>query len=577
MLDDLVDFSSYRSDIEYRYAKAEIAEGYNFTIPDVYVPSAGFSIMGGERNEIENVETFISKWTAESTLKHLAVLGEYGQGKTVLALRVAYTLLSNSTHRIPILITLGGRSPRTQSKLGLLAEWASPYDISPSALLALHEAGRLILIFDGFDEMDLVGDASLRLDHFRTLWEFSRERHSKILITGRPNFFLDQLERERSLNVRPESLDVPFTEVIYLAPFNAPKIGLALREFSPDVRKEIMELAGAAETVSSFRDLISRPATLFLAANIWSGLRSIDNPNEMLSAVVIGRFIAQSYERQQKKRLKSFLSVMEREYFTVGIALAAKAESGFSNHISKRSFQRAIAKLIDSFPSDLSGYEPINEQGRSDLKDRLQDRELLIETVSTDVRSCGIIVTDLSQPDAFKFAHKSFFEYLVGSNLIYTRLQLPLSREKILNHAASSAIERQNPTAVRQWILNKEMIQFAGETLYANSGCVGKNDADLDKALISLGLPLRLLKLIARLCYPGFMQAGGVILSVYLQIGLAMTKRLPMRMPFILAVSYRAHGRGGDEFLRYEENLEKAQTSRFFPMEVVGFALGATR
>jgi hypothetical protein len=76
--------------------------------------------------------------------------------------------------RIPLLITLGGRSPRTQSKLELLAGWAAQYAINPNALLTLHEAGGVLLIFDAFDEMDLVGEPALRADHFRTLWEFKR-------------------------------------------------------------------------------------------------------------------------------------------------------------------------------------------------------------------------------------------------------------------------------------------------------------------------------------------------------------------------------------------------------------------
>ena len=75
-----------------------------------------------------------------------------------------------------------------------------------------------------------------------TLWDFSRDQYSKILITGRPNFFLDQLERERSLNVRPESIEIPYTLPLYLCPFEIDQIESALRAFSDEIRTQIIEL-----------------------------------------------------------------------------------------------------------------------------------------------------------------------------------------------------------------------------------------------------------------------------------------------------------------------------------------------
>ena len=458
LLDSLVDFSKYIEDINFRYELAEIAEGYAFKLPDVYVPSAAFWKQGNEIKSILNVEEYVIGWACEKTRKHLAILGEYGQGKSVLALKISHRLF-RSKERVPILITLGGRSPRTQNKLEILADWAATYDINPRALLVLHEAGRLLLIFDGFDEMDLVGDASLRIDHFRTLWEFSRDQYSKILITGRPNFFLDQLEREKALNVRSESIEIPYTLPLYLRPFEIDQIELALRSFSKEIRTQIIDLVRGG-VAASFRDLVSRPSTLFLAANIWRELRSVEN---IRSAEVIGRFISHSYERQLRKNVRSFLTTLEREYFTVGIAVAAYSETRYSNHISKDAFQRAIISLLDRFPEELRSFDDITDKTRVPLKERLQDREMLIETISTDVRSCGIIVTDLSQADVFKFAHKSFFEYLYALNCVYVFFPWPLSKDKILHHAARGNVALDSPLLLYQSILLATCFSFQNE------------------------------------------------------------------------------------------------------------------
>jgi len=407
----------------------------------------------------------------------LAVLGEYGQGKSVLALKIAHRLLFEdvSSERIPILITLGGRSPRNQKKLGLLADWAAAYDINPKALLTLHEAGRLLLIFDGFDEMDLVGEASLRLEHFRSLWEFSAERNAKIMITGRPNFFLDQVERERSLNIRAKSLEVPYTEAVYLQHLDITRIKKALRNFDRDVSSDIISSLASEGAVYSFKDLMSRPSTLFLAANIWDDIRHSDDPSRVNSAEVIGRFIQHCYDRQQRKGLPEFLTSTEREYFTAGIAVVMLRESQYSNHLTSSSLQKAVTTLLDGFPEELQRYCSAADPQKISLKERLQDRELLVETISTDVRSCGVIVSDLSQFDAFKFAHKSFFELLLAKNLVlatyfgrspshYFEIEGYGRREIGIHRAVISALELRSIAATAN--ITAEVEVFAAEILY---------------------------------------------------------------------------------------------------------------
>jgi hypothetical protein len=274
LLDSLVNFDAYRTDIKHRYEVAEIAEGYSLTLQDVYVPPAGYTLKDHHRIEFPDIEEHTLSWTTETSLRHIALLGEYGEGKSVLALRITYRMLFGTTPsaRTPILIPLGGRSPRTHNKLSLLAEWAAQYSINPLALLTLHDAGRLLLIFDAFDEMDLVGEPALRFDHFRTLWAYSSDPGAKIMITGRPNFFLDELEREAALNIRSASAEVPYMYAVYLSRFTIGQIASALRNFPETVREEITTYLGSSHTPESFRDLISRPSTLFLAANIWQEL-----------------------------------------------------------------------------------------------------------------------------------------------------------------------------------------------------------------------------------------------------------------------------------------------------------------
>ena len=125
---------------------------------------------------------YIKNWLNEDSNKHLAILGDYGQGKTVSSLKLTSDLINSNHERIPIFIQLRGKSPRNSTPIEILSYFASQYSIDPVALDILNRNGKLLLIFDGFDEMDYVGDENIRKLHFRSLWRLISPK-SKLLIT----------------------------------------------------------------------------------------------------------------------------------------------------------------------------------------------------------------------------------------------------------------------------------------------------------------------------------------------------------------------------------------------------------
>lgn len=139
----------------------------------------------------------MTAWVNEPGQRQLALLGEYGQGKSTTALMFAHHLVESSggkPQRVPILIELRGKSPRNSTPEDIIAAWAYHYDrIVPKAVIKLIISGRAVIILEGFDEMSLSGDAYARYAHFATLWRFCYPK-SKIVLTGRPNYFLDDRE-----------------------------------------------------------------------------------------------------------------------------------------------------------------------------------------------------------------------------------------------------------------------------------------------------------------------------------------------------------------------------------------------
>jgi len=66
--------------------------------------------------------------------------------------------------------------------------------------MKLIVAGRAVLTSKASTKLAEAGDVESRLNHFRALWRFLLLRQ-QVIITGRPNFFLDDQELKAALGV----------------------------------------------------------------------------------------------------------------------------------------------------------------------------------------------------------------------------------------------------------------------------------------------------------------------------------------------------------------------------------------
>ena len=415
LLDSLIDFSAYFSDITKRFLNSSLPDS-NLTLNDIYTPS--YCKSSETQKQPIPVEDFLNGWIREPGNRQIALLGEYGQGKSTTSLAWAYNLINQpGSPRIPILIELRGTSPRDLTDLEFLGAWATKYNISPQALMRLIIAGRIVLIFEGFDEMALIGNTEMRLKHFNTLWAFAFDK-SKILITGRPNLFLDDQEKKAALGVDKPHGNEPYCEAFHLQPFTPEQIADSLRAFDSEIRDSISKLA---KTNKRFYELVARPSLLYIVATLWNRYQLADKIDKLTSAYVMELFVRHSYRRQGAKQSdqRGYLGLtsLEREYFMEGIATYMFANL-LPNQIQNYQLNEAIAKLIESIPDSVStASTSITDETRVPLKGRISDLEFGVELIKTDVRACGLLVADPSSAGTFKFGHKSFMEYLFASVL----------------------------------------------------------------------------------------------------------------------------------------------------------------
>ena len=319
LLNSIVDFSDYFADINNRVMKTKFRDT-GVTISDIYTPSAAVTLDGSV--VYENLEEHLPGWASQPDGEHLAVLGEYGQGKSTAALLFAFSAIRSNFQktggRIPILFELRGMSPINLSPDQLLGTWAQRYKIHAAAMMKLLIAGRIILIFEGFDEMANVASVEARLSHFRALWKFAYPR-SKILFTGRRNLFFADEELEIVFK-RAEGETAAICKILELLPFDLPKITDSLRWKDAATTGEILR---AAERHPQILDIVSRPSLLYIVAALWGELRTLTATGQMTSAKVIDRFVLHSYQRQEAKADDGSefmeLATTERRFFHEGL------------------------------------------------------------------------------------------------------------------------------------------------------------------------------------------------------------------------------------------------------------------
>lgn len=119
---------------------------------------------GDGEGHIPVIDTYIHQWLQEDSNRQLAIFGEYGSGKSTLCQKLARDLALThlndpSSSRIPILLNLR----EFVGKLDLEAYITSFLDreckvVNPRIELfrAMNEAGIFLMIFDGFDENNLL-------------------------------------------------------------------------------------------------------------------------------------------------------------------------------------------------------------------------------------------------------------------------------------------------------------------------------------------------------------------------------------------------------------------------------------
>jgi WD40 repeat protein len=395
--DRLADFRPYLQSLIREYETSDI--------PRFYVPLTVRAEVEQEElsQDFEPLESYLDTWLNQPGRNYLSILGDFGSGKTWFCQHYAYLTarrcLSDPRHnRIPLLITLRDYTRAYDIEQLITDAIVNRFKVGLAAgyktFAQLNESGRLLLIFDGFDEMERrVSDYRTKLENF---WELTRaaSQACKVLLTCRTPYFRHRNEEEEilipsrdriTLSAGEQVIDLHERkgfEVIHLLDFTDEDIQSALQKrLSNNWESAYKKI----EETANLLDLASRPVLLDMIVKTLPQFQNADRINlatlykTYVDSVLQGRWRSDSDSLSPKDRLY-FMQELAWE-----MVQADRQTVPFSE------FPERIIKY----------FELKNDPGRATFLDR-------------DVRTQSYLVRDDMGNYGF---HKSFLEYFVSCKM----------------------------------------------------------------------------------------------------------------------------------------------------------------
>jgi predicted NACHT family NTPase/WD40 repeat protein len=299
------------------------------------------------------IDGCINRWLDDSNKEHISVLGEFGTGKTWFTLHYASVALKRYQEavkqgtqrpRLPLVIPLRDYA-KAVSVESLFSEFFFRKHEIPisgySAFEQLNRMGKLLLIFDGFDEMAARIDRQLMIDNF---WQLAKAivPGAKVILTCRTEHFPKAQEGHDLFTSKLQSSNISLTgenpqfEVIELAKFNEDQI------------RQVLSLQTNQQTVEQVMsnpkllELSSRPVMTELVLEALPDIeagKSIDMSRIYLYAV-------QHKMKRDIKAERTFTSLADKLYFLCELSWEMLSTDRMS--INYQDFPERIRRLFGS-------------------------------------------------------------------------------------------------------------------------------------------------------------------------------------------------------------------------------------
>lgn len=347
------------------------------------------------RSARSSLSSTVDKWRRDRSGTQLALLGDFGSGKSWFCLELAHERLARldadrvlAEARLPLLVPLrdvpppkqdaGGRSD--WSPRGFFESFCARHGIPrrvAGVLEELNDQGLLLLLCDGFDEMPRAADETVKeaFGRLRTL----AGRDSKVLVTSRVSSFRDVDEEAGAILGDPgRRFDI-----------------LYLRDFS---RSQVLDLVKARhpadwpsrwtviEGTYGLLDLVRRPFVLNMVLEILPALRGRTRAT-----------LAALYEEYTRRWIEEVGGTRPR-------AVGPADRKRLMQRLAWDMFERDTLEVL---PQDVTALV---------AAENLVRLPGFQEAVEADLTTQTYLLRDAR--GHYRFAHKSFLEYFVADHVV---------------------------------------------------------------------------------------------------------------------------------------------------------------
>jgi formylglycine-generating enzyme required for sulfatase activity len=395
---ELIDFEGYVRALVADYEEDELCTYY----VDLGCRSADDSLY-------KPMDDYVDRWLDDPARNHISILGDYGTGKTSFCRQYAAKLgrcwlADPDRHRIPILISL-----RDYAKAMNLEQLVTDFLVNRYGIQAKYEAfrrfnadGKLVLLFDGFDEMAQKVDYQTTVDNFEELAR-AVEAHSKVVLTCRTPYFRTRREAEELLrrdfldvltdeafekgyatatekaNTLIDLTDRPNFEIVHLLPFDQEDIRAMLRTRFPDEWERYWQ---QIERTYNLAELAQRPVLLDMIARSLPELKA----EQVINASQLYELYTDRWLARDEEKGRTLITRADKRLFMQELALEMLRRWELSIH-----------------------YSRLPERVRAHFR---LEKAHEIDYFEHDIRTCSFLNRD--GEGNYRFVHKSFQEFFVA-------------------------------------------------------------------------------------------------------------------------------------------------------------------
>ena len=388
----LVDFDDYLEKVISQFQTSSVSKYY-------------IDLSGTEEEDYEGadesifirpIDKFVNKCLLEDDGRgKLALLGNFGTGKSTFCKKYAYDLASNYKQkketRIPVVINLKEYDSKfhIQELIFRILHYRYHLNITSQICLELQRLGRFVFLFDGFDEMATKVDPEVIRENLNEINKVTEIPENKFVITCRTHFFRDKVQTE--ILTEFDLLYIPEWGEIELKEY-------LQKRFGKEWKSQLERISGT----HNLPELAQTP--LFLEMIV----ETLPKLGDEVKRKELYRIYTNNWIKEQSKRRGARLNSEQREKLVTELAMKMYLDGKGSCHYSE--------------------FTPIIRE-KLDIDDAVQ-----MDYIRNDVQNCTFLIRDAN--GNYQFRHKSFMEFFVaqtlakkilrGSNEILGKFPLPV-------------------------------------------------------------------------------------------------------------------------------------------------------